>query len=315
MSPTGGEMSESLPVGAASSPWRRLLFGPSGLRAGWRLLGFFAILFSLMEIRAAVVRRAGGIDGVALYVFKQATRFVFCLLAAGIMGRLEGRSIADYGLPWRQSFRLRFWQGILIGFASLSALLAMMRAAGVFHLGSVAISGAEILKYALAYGLICLVIAFSEEFFYRGYAQFTASAGIGFWPAAILLSSYFGISHLGRATENWIGALNAGVGGLVLCLFLRRTGNLWLPIGFHTSFNWAQVYFYGVPTSGVTVPGHLLNSSFSGPPVLSGGTVGPEGSWLCTLLLAGLAVAFAATFRGQRSKDIAAEEPASRRPG
>jgi uncharacterized protein len=172
------------------------------------------------------------------------------------------------------------------------------------HLGSIAISGAEIWKYGAAYALICLIIGFSEEFFYRGYVQFTAATGIGFWPAAIVLSAYFGFSHIGRATETWLGALNAGVGGLVLCLFLKRTGNLWFPIGFHTTFNWAQIYFYGVATSGVTVPGHLFNSSFSGPAALSGGTVGPEGSWLCTLMLIGLAVAFAATFR-ERGEGIA----------
>lgn len=295
-------MDVSEPAGTADSyPWRRLFLGPSGLRAGWRLLIYFAILTLLMKARGLVIRRAfGGLDDITVYVLEQATRFLFCLLAAWLIGRFEGRTIAEYGLPWRQSFRLRFWQGMLTGFAAMSALLALMRMAGAFHLGSIAVSGAELLKYAAAYGLICLIIGFSEEFFYRGYAQFTASTGIGFWPAAILLSAYFGFGHLGRATENWVGALNAGLGGLVFCLFLRRTGNLWFPIGFHTSFNWAQVYFYGVPASGVSVPGHLFNSSFSGPASLTGGTVGPEGSWLCTLMLAGLAAAFAAWLRKVR---------------
>jgi membrane protease YdiL (CAAX protease family) len=298
-------MTEGQTAGTISSAWRRLLFGPSGLRAGWRLLVFFAIFFLLTRIRGAVIHRAGGLDGIALYVFNQATRFLFCLFAAGLMARFEGRSIAEYGLPWRQSFRLRFWQGMLIGFAALTALLGMMRLAGVFHLGPIATSGAAASGFAVVYGLICLIIGLSEEFFYRGYVQFTASTGIGFWPAAVLVSGYFGFSHLGRATETWLGALNAGLGGLVLCLFLRRTGNLWLSIGFHTSFNWAQVYFYGVPASGVKVPGHLFDSSFSGPAVLSGGTVGPEGSGLCTLMLAGLAIAFAAAFRGRCARDVA----------
>jgi len=296
------EMTESLPAGPAGHPWRRLLFGPSGLRAGWRLLVFLGILALLFQLRDALIRRSGGLDGAALYVFRQATRFVFCLLASELMARFEGRSIADYGLPWRQAFRRRFWQGMLIGFAALSLLLAVMGLAGAFHLGSVAISGADVWKYGAAYGLICLVIGFSEEFYYRGYVQYTAAAGIGFWPAAVLLSAYFGLSHVGRATETWLGALNAGLGGLVLCLFLKRTGNLWLPIGFHTTFNWGQVYFYGVASSGVTVPGHLFRSSFSGPASLSGGTVGPEGSWLCTLLFVGIAVAFEATFRGRRAE-------------
>jgi hypothetical protein len=210
-------MAVSEPAGTvASYPWRRLFFGASGLRAGWRLLIYFTILTLLMKTRGVVIRRTfGGLDDITLYVLEQATRFLFCLLVAWLIGRFEGRTITEYGLPWRESFRLRFWQGMLIGFAALSALLGVMRLAGAFHLESIALSGAELWKYAAAYGLICLIIGFSEEFFYRGYAQFTAATGIGFWPAAILLSAYFGFSHLGRATENWVGALNAGLGGLV----------------------------------------------------------------------------------------------------
>jgi len=78
---------------------------------------------------------------------------------------------------------------------------------------------------------------------------------------------------------------NAGAFGLLLCFLLRRTGNLWLPIGFHMAFDWGETYFYGVADSGQTLPGHLLNSSTSGVAWISGGTVGPEGSVLCTLLI------------------------------
>jgi hypothetical protein len=94
------------------------------------------------------------------------------------------------------------------------------------------------------------------------------------------------------------------LGGLDFCLFRKRTGNLWCSIGFHTSFNWARVCFYGVPTSGVTVPGGLLDSSLSGPASLGGGAVGPEGSWPCTLMLVGLAVAFASTLRGRSARGV-----------
>ncbi|PYV64514.1 MAG: hypothetical protein DMG97_34665 [Acidobacteria bacterium] len=58
-----------------------------------------------------------------------------------------------------------------------------------------------------------------------------------------------------------------------------------MPIGLHMAFDWGETYFYGVADSGQTLPGHLLNSSSSGPAWLSGGTVGPEGSLLCTLLI------------------------------
>jgi hypothetical protein len=88
-------MSESLPAETAS-PWRRLLFGPNGVRTGWRLLAFLAIFYLLTGARNAVVRRVGGLDGAALYVFGQATRFLFCLIAAGLSNReIAGR------LSWR----------------------------------------------------------------------------------------------------------------------------------------------------------------------------------------------------------------------
>jgi hypothetical protein len=51
------------------------------------------------------------------------------------------------------------------------------------------------------------------------------------------------------------------------------------------AFDWGETYFYAVADSGQVLPGHLLNSSSSGPALLSGGTVGPEGSLLCTLLI------------------------------
>ena len=97
-----------------------------------------------------------------------------------------------------------------------------------------------------------------------------------------------------------MGALNAGLGGLFFCLLLRRSGDLWMAIGFHTAWNWGQSFFYGVPDSGASVPGHLFNPTFLGPAWLTGGTVGPEGSWPCTLLLGVISAAFAAVLREAR---------------
>jgi hypothetical protein len=58
-----------------------------------------------------------------------------------------------------------------------------------------------------------------------------------------------------------------------------------MSIGFHAPWDWTQTYFYGVPDSGHSLPGHLFNGNFFGPSWLTSGTVGPEGSVLLTLLL------------------------------
>jgi membrane protease YdiL (CAAX protease family) len=211
--------------------------------------------------------------------------FLIVLLASWIMARGERRELADYGLPWQTAFHRGFWQGAAIGFAGISALLVAMGVAGVFHVESVALHGAEMLKYAFLWGVVFLAVALFEEFCFRGYALFTLTTGSGFWPAALASSLLFGYVHHGNPGETWLGAFNAGLVGLLFCLMLRRTGDLWMAIGFHGAWDWGESYFYGVPDSGQLVSGHLLNVGFSGPRWLSGGSVGPEGSWLCTFLL------------------------------
>jgi uncharacterized protein len=268
------------------SLFHRVFYSPSELRAGWRLLIFLAIVMAMINASNLTVGRLlHGADYATRFLVREATSFLIFLFASWIMGRIEGRTIADYGLPWRGMFGVQFWQGILIGFASISGLLVAMRVVGVFYFGSIALHGTDIWKWAIVYALVFILVALREEFGARGYGLFTLSAGIGFWPAAILSAALFGYSHHGNSGEDWVGLFNVGAFGLLACLLLRRTGNLWMPIGVHTAFDWGETYFYGVANSGHTLPGHLLNSSSSGPAWLSGGTVGPEGSLLHTLMI------------------------------
>jgi hypothetical protein len=311
------ELSSKPPL---ESTLRAIFTGPNGIRAGWRLLIFVTTL-SLLGAGAFAVGRAmahgrtmgSGLSPAGMGV-SEAVIFAFVLLTSWIMARFEGRKIADYGLPWRGAFRLQFLQGIVIGFASITALLVAMRVAGVFHFGSLALHGVEIWEYALIWGFVFLFVGFFEEFFFRGYFLFTLTTGIGFWPAATVMSIFFGYIHHTNPGESWLGSFSAGAVGLLLCLMLRRTGDLWMPIGFHAAWDWGETYFYGVPDSGQVARGHLLNSSSSGPTWLTGGAVGPEGSWLCLLLLVLLWAIFAVLLREEKYPNAAAIPDPRRAP-
>jgi membrane protease YdiL (CAAX protease family) len=135
---------------------------------------------------------------------------------------------------------------------------------------------------------VFLVVALYEDFLFRGYSLFTLAEAIGFWPAAVLLSFAFGFIHLRNSGESWVGALAATCIGLFFCLTLRRTGTLWFAIGMHASWDWGESFLYSVPDSGQLAPGHLLHSSFHGARWLTGGSVGPEGSVLVFVLVAGM---------------------------
>ena len=269
-----------------STIFRRIFYGSSELRAGWRLLIFLGIVSALIKANNLLVGRLLlGVDTTALFLENEVMDFLIFLLGSWIMGRIEHRTIGDYGLPSRQTFRTQFWQGVAIGFAAITSLLVAMHLAGVFYFGTIALHGMDVWKWAVVYALVFILVALREEFRARGYALYTLSAGIGFWPAAIISAAIFGYGHHGNSGEDWIGLFNAGLFGLLACFLLRRTGNLWMPIGVHMAFDWGETYFYGVADSGNVLPGHLLNSSSAGVAWLSGGTVGPEGSVLCTVMM------------------------------
>ena len=127
--------------------------------------------------------------------------------------------------------------------------------------------------------------------------------GIGFWPAAISLSLLFGRVHLDNPGEGWVGAAGVVMIGLVFAFTLRRTGNLWLAVGWHASFDFGETFLYSVPNSGIVFEGHLSNASLSqGKAWLTGGTVGPEGSVFSFLTMAILAIAIHFLFPAKNSE-------------
>ena len=270
----------------AATVARRVFHDTNKLHAFWNLCLFLLLVLPLLYGGDFLTRQLLQGANLAALFFVREIRILFTFFfATWTMGRIEGHSIAEYGLPWRLMFGGRFWIGALLGFFSLTCLLLVMHIVGVFHFGAVALSNTDIGKWALLYVLVFILVALTEEFSARGYALYTLTRIAGFWPAAILTAIVFGYTHVGNFGEDWIGLANVALFGLLACLLLHRTGNLWMPIGLHMAWDWGETFFYGVANSGKTYPGQLMNSGPSGPVWLSGGSVGPEGSVLCTLLM------------------------------
>jgi membrane protease YdiL (CAAX protease family) len=215
----------------------------------------------------------------------KAIQAFFVALGTWVVSRREKRPLAAYGMPANQAFGARFWEGCVWGFVMLSLVLLVIRLTGHFQIDSVELSGAAILKYGLGWGLAFYAVAIGEEFIFRGYLLFIYTRGMKFWYAALILSLLFGAAHLGNPNENVFGILQVVVVGMVFCLTIRRTGTLWLAVGFHATWDWAQTFFYGTPDSGLLGVGRLLNSSSVGPKWLTGGSAGPEGSIVAFLVL------------------------------
>ena len=216
---------------------------------------------------------------------------------------LEHRAVGDFGLPIQGMLGKNFWLGALLGLVEVSVLVGLISAFGGYAFGSFALSLGDAIRWASFYFALFLVVGLYEEFLFRGYAQFTLGQSIGFWPAAVLLSAFFGYVHLGNKGETWTGAAGVVLVGLLFAFTLRRTGNLWFAIGLHASFDWGETFLYSVPDSGEVFRGHLSHALLSGPQWLTGGTAGPEGSIFCFITMGLQFLVVALIFPAKQSTD------------
>jgi membrane protease YdiL (CAAX protease family) len=308
--------SEDLPV-ARPSTLRFIFLNQREVRAGWRLLVYvvLAVLFLLglqftavwlhLPLPSKGLRPTGMLIGEILSV-------IAAFGAAALMGVFEHRTIGVYGLPARQAFRGRFWQGVAWGLVMITAVILLIGASGGYSFGRIDLNRAAIFHYAALWGLVFLTVGFFEEFLFRGYSQFTLASGVGFWPAALILSAGFGGAHLLNQGEGPVGALSVFTIAMFFCLTLWRTGNLWFAVGLHAAWDWGETFLYSVPNSGIVAPGHLSNSSLHGPRWLTGGTVGPEGSVMAFVVMGAAFIAFAFLYRRPpepQTTSVAAEPP------
>ena len=278
---------------------RRTFLGPDGLRSVWGLALYFGMFAALAAVGSWLAQSLN-LGELWSQMVGQLVVLAAAVIPALVLALIEKRPWGDYGLPLRQAFSKLFWVGMIWGFLGLTLLLEILHGMHAFDFGHIVLHGIRIAKFAAFWGLMFLLVGFFEEFLLRGYTQFTLSRSVGFWPAAALWSLIFGALHLKNPGEAWAGALAAALIGFFFCLTLRRTGSLWFAVGFHAAWDWGESFFYSVPDSGQISPGHLLSSSFHGSRWLTGGSVGPEGSFVCFVVIALLWVGFDKAYPGKR---------------
>jgi uncharacterized protein len=275
-------------TGSKSRVLRGLFVNEQGLRAGWSVLIFLAIV---VVVSALGGRLAGHFfPAKDMHVVSPETQIpmeaalVFGLfIATWVMSKIEKRPVLSYGLTDSRRMR-RFFLGLAVGLLTISALVGVLWTTHLLVFDGRVLSGAAIWKYAALWAALDLLVAIFEEGLFRGYLLYTLTRGLNFWWAALITSLLFGAAHGLNPGESPLGLITTGVGGLVLCLSLWLTGSLWWAIGMHTGMNFAESYLYGVNDSGSVSQG-LLASHPVGAPIWSGGATGLEGSVYAVIVL------------------------------
>lgn len=141
--------------------------------------------------------------------------------------------------------------------------------------------------------------ALSEELMFRGLPLVLLAGVLGRWPAVLLTSIAFGLSHLGNPDITALGVVNISLAGVLLGTVFFAPGGIWTAWGAHLGWN-LSLAALGAPVSGLPLPIPLLKYHSGGPAWLSGGAFGPEGGVLASVaMLAGVAVALRWITRGE----------------
>jgi membrane protease YdiL (CAAX protease family) len=279
---------------------RKLFLNEEGhLRSGWRLAIFAVAFITCVQLSQALLFR-----GIALALRRSVIELSnsywsviaghgSILFSALLVGWACGALLEE--LPFRalgcsphRGWLKNFGVGSALGAATLflAALLAsMMRSihfsfdtAGERAIGETMVMSALIFVFAAA----------AEEILFRGYPLQTLTRANLAWLGILLTSVPFATVHLANPhAVPGFTFVNTALAGVWLAVAYLRTRSLWLPLGLHWAWNWAQASLLGLPVSGIEriAPAPLLHALNTGPDWLTGGAYGIEGGAACTVAL------------------------------
>lgn len=211
-----------------------------------------------------------------------------------VIRRLGEHSRDDYRDPrWARNLLI----GLGAGLATFSLAVAVAAALGVYR-----VSGEGDLRGLLpALIASALFPAVSEELLFRGILFRWIEDFGGSWLALLVTSALFGCAHLLNPHASAIAAVGiAFEAGVMLGAAYMLTRSLWMPMGLHAAWNFAQGEIYDIPVSGTAVHG-MLNARLNGPPLLTGNGFGLEASLTAIVVatLFGLWLLWLAIRRGE----------------
>ena len=213
---------------------------------------------------------------------------------AGFVRAAEGRPVRELSLPGAGR---EFGSGLLLGLGLYTACILILIALGIYR-----IDGINPWHFLLPVLPLAISSGVFEELLYRGVLFRIAEEYLGSWIALVAVSLFFGLRHLGNEDATLHGALFISVeAGLLLAAAFMLTRRLWLAMGVHMSWNYAQAGIFSGAVSGVEMPPGLIAATIEGPELMTGGPFGVEGSVVAFVLCtaAGITLLAMAVRRGR----------------
>lgn len=231
-----------------------------------QLLAVGAVAFAGGQLVAAVQGNAW-----LTLAFGALTAVLAVQTYAWVVRRTERRAPTEVA---RDGASARIGRGVLIGVA-----MCLFVIGNLALLGDYKVHGLGSVPGALGLLGFMAAAAVTEELLFRGVLFRIVEERAGTWIALLLTGAVFGLIHLVNPDGTLWGAIAIAIeAGFMLAACYAATRNLWVPIGLHFGWNFALGGIFGAVVSGNGESKGLLEATFAGPALVTGGDFGPEGS-------------------------------------
>lgn len=253
---------------------RKIFLNRSGkMRSIWWVPVFF-ILLALFLFPIIIVAEK---QSVPVPVFIQA---LLILLVTVICQFLRNEEVTEIAGKINFTLLNQFQKGIIAGAILMIVPALLLTISGMVNwkLNSFSFS-------TVVYGISAsFIIAFTEEFLFRGFIFKRLIESIGVWPAQIIISGLFLLTHLNNPgmaeSVKWVASLNIFLASMLFGLTYIRTKSLAFPIGLHFMANWTQGTLLGFGVSGNHEESLMKPEFLQAPDLFTGGMFGLEASLL-----------------------------------
>jgi uncharacterized protein len=242
-------------------------------RAGLIFLSLLALVIAFVACAVAV--RLIGIHSIVIAYVALATVCSLAYLAS--VRWVERRPVAEFSLPPALP---ELAGGMMVGLALFAIVIGVLWAVGVYQPQGWGSFGGIGLGF-----VFWLAIGVLEEIEFRGLVYRLCGAVLGTWGAIVVSGLAFGLVHGMDPGATATALASVALAGLLLGAAFALTGRLWLPIGIHAGWNFAEGSLFGTAVSGHDLGASLIKARVAGPELLAGGRFGPEASIVTVIVL------------------------------
>ncbi|ERI91646.1 CAAX amino terminal protease family protein [Clostridiales bacterium oral taxon 876 str. F0540] len=275
------------------------------LRSGWKLVSIMALYIGISFVLQIILGMVLGVifmkgtdlsslndsinnfiknsaGGLFLSQFIDAAGFIIALII--MLKAVDKKSFRNIGLTSIGIDFKDFGAGLLFGAISFTAIFIVLLLTKNISLQN-SLGSPKFSSYT-CWGIgLFILVGFKEELLSRGYSITALNQMKRPWLSILISSLMFSALHLLNPNVKALGLINIVFVGILFGYMFVKTNNLWMPIGYHITWNYFQGNVFGFAVSGNEAHG-IYNINVLKDNILTGGAFGPEAGILTTIVIA-----------------------------